>query len=620
MQASGSFVSPSGFAVPVAGQFLCTQKATGSRSPQRTRESCAALSAALLPGRNDSSHAALSGVLALLLGCAAVVSWGASARKRGDLQRSRTVMQVRKRPLPVLREKEVTATKRIPLWMLSDEMYLQRQLAPDPEASWTEVRRAQARMREQVLEQQKRDLRAMERELAGTRLSPSIPIGELRVGQWLEGRVSRKSTKGVLVDIGVYTERGEWVDGYLHVGQMREDGAYVREDRIMSQVYLGEHIRVRVAECIPAAGLLRLSMRDQEDLPELFMGKPRPYSVYDLDNGMKVTGIVRRVWDRWALVDIGANRLARVHVNEHKRGTTRYGFLKLGQLYKYAEECYARGAELELWVKEIRNNEAVMLSCNKTKMNDKAIEAMKKRGPGWDGPEQKVERLTREQRRDREKSEAEKAPWLPYVPHVDEWLEAAAEPDDETDSWVARTEKELFAEVTDKLRGEGQWDDDDENDEGGLNFNIEPGQILPTALKSEIMEDIGAFGGDDFGADEFADDDFADESNSFGAADAYFGYGSGGPTGELDGWVLNGDASQDELGQADKFQEKLGAARRGSVTEAEVEDLFHSPDDRGAEDFDPADEEDFSSYDLDKESRFYTEKADKKSPKKPDRR
>ena len=31
------------------------------------------------------------------------------------------------------------------------------------------------------------------------------------------------------------------------------------------------------------------------------------------------------------------------------------------------------------------------------------------------------------------------ATWNPYVAHVDEWLEEAAEPDNETDSWVART-------------------------------------------------------------------------------------------------------------------------------------------------------------------------------------
>ena len=97
--------------------------------------------------------------------------------------------------------------------------------------------------------------------------------------------------------------------------------------------------------------------------------------------------------------------------------------------------------------------------------------------------------MTREQQRDREKSEAEKAmaihghpwpsiaygpsqncchsqaTWSPYVAHVDEWLEDAAEPDDETDSWVARTADfcqpwSLFQKKTGSLSGKdhnGSW-------------------------------------------------------------------------------------------------------------------------------------------------------------------
>ena len=34
---------------------------------------------------------------------------------------------------------------------------------------------------------------------------------------------------------------------------------------------------------------------------------------------LQVTGIIRRVWDKWALVDIGCDRLARVHAREHPR-------------------------------------------------------------------------------------------------------------------------------------------------------------------------------------------------------------------------------------------------------------------------------------------------------------
>ena len=42
-----------------------------------------------------------------------------------------------------------------------------------------------------------------------------------------QGRVSRCNDKGVMVDVGAHTEQGEWVDGYLHVGQIRDDGGYV---------------------------------------------------------------------------------------------------------------------------------------------------------------------------------------------------------------------------------------------------------------------------------------------------------------------------------------------------------------------------------------------------------
>lgn len=30
-----------------------------------------------------------------------------------------------------------------------------------------------------------------------------------------------------MVDVGAYTEQGEWVDGFLHMGQIKDDGGYV---------------------------------------------------------------------------------------------------------------------------------------------------------------------------------------------------------------------------------------------------------------------------------------------------------------------------------------------------------------------------------------------------------
>ena len=32
-----------------------------------------------------------------------------------------------------------------------------------------------------------------------------------------------------MVDVGAYTERGEWVDGFLHMGQIKDDGGYVAQ-------------------------------------------------------------------------------------------------------------------------------------------------------------------------------------------------------------------------------------------------------------------------------------------------------------------------------------------------------------------------------------------------------
>ena len=42
-----------------------------------------------------------------------------------------------------------------------------------------------------------------------------------------QGRVSQSVDKGVMVDVGAYTERGEWVDAFLHMGQIKDDGGYI---------------------------------------------------------------------------------------------------------------------------------------------------------------------------------------------------------------------------------------------------------------------------------------------------------------------------------------------------------------------------------------------------------
>ena len=43
--------------------------------------------------------------------------------------------------------------------------------------------------------------------------------------------MSATHDKGVMVDVGAYTESGEWIDGFLHMGQIKDDGGYVRQAR-----------------------------------------------------------------------------------------------------------------------------------------------------------------------------------------------------------------------------------------------------------------------------------------------------------------------------------------------------------------------------------------------------
>lgn len=520
-----------------------------------------------------TAAAAASGVV--FVGCAAV---RAAAQRR----RSKTTMQVRRRPLPIAPEKRVMATRRLPLWRLSDEMYLNRQIAPSPDGSWTEIRQVQARMKEQVIEQQKADMRTFEKELSGWRMEPKYPVGELREGMWLEGRVSAtgKMGTGVMVDVGAYTERGEWIDGFLHMSQIREDGRYVSADKLMHEVHLGEQIRVRVRQVVPATGTLLLSMLTEEDLPPLFFGAPRPYSYLDLKVGMKLTGIVRRSWERSALVDIGADRLARIHVQQHKRRPDKYGFIRKTRFYKWAFKAYPKGAVIDCWVHRLGDfGSTISLTCIPPRSPDKPEDlAVLRRGSGPEGFQMappNPERTTKEQRADREKAEKEKENWDPYVPHVDEWLEDAMEPDEETDSWVARTEKELFDEEA-----------AEEAEEERLRKKMEKTDKVREMMRKLREEDskdisIDEFGEDDFDEDEFAEDDFASnpmEANSFGFGEHAFA------ASELDGWVTK-DEEENEAAdseKADKGKSLLPPDPQElppSLSEKEIQTMFDMDDD-----------------------------------------
>jgi len=382
-------------------------------------------------------------------------------------------------------------------------MYLHRQLAPDPEASWIEIKKMQVRMRERIEEQQVRDMREFQHELAGWRLPPTRPVGSLRKNMWLDGRVCFLKDYGVMVDVGAYNETGGWCDGYLPMSQMAMDGRYTGKDDIKDLVYLGEHVRVRVTECTPAVGQFTLSMREYEDMPELFIGMPRPYTLYDLRVGMEVTGVVRRVFNRQALVDIGADRLAMLAVWDHPKKKDEYGLPIHTVQYEFAPDVYHRGSKMQVWIKSVDDrNMRITVSCNPVYVKKSVNEELAENSQGMPfqrGPVQ-VERMSPGKRKDLERQEAEGETWDPYVPHVTEFLEAAKMPDDELDNWVAQQELDLFQDSDDLV-------DDFQ------------GPQTQQPHEASFADDFEEFADDEFDEDEFPADSFqasSSSSDSFG--------------------------------------------------------------------------------------------------------
>merc|ERR1711972_84859 len=98
-----------------------------------------------------------------------------------------------------------------------------------------------------------------------------------------------------------------------------------------------------------------------------------------------------------------------------------------------------------------------------------------------------------------------------------------------TDSWVGRTEMELFGEMQEK----GLVPDDDMEDDRNAAQSL-------SAISDEDEEDAD---------DEFAEDDFADDAFDVAPRQEGFGPNAFSST-ELDGWVLD-ETPNSELAGAD---------------------------------------------------------------------
>merc|ERR1711920_854376 len=161
------------------------------------------------------------------------------------------------------------------------------------------------------------------------------------------------------------------------------------------------------------------------------------------------------------------------------------------------------------------------------------------------------------------RKKAEQENWDPDMPVIDMFLEEAMDPDDEMDSWVAQTEKELFEEDE-----EGEdFEDYDLDDEDG---EFEQGDGFAQAGWPEFGDE--GRGDDDedeeFAEDEFAEDDFAD--GSFASGDPSKGFGPiAFSASTLDGWEL-----EDE--DTSKAETKDDASK---LRVEDVEKIFDDEDD-----------------------------------------
>lgn len=140
-------------------------------------------------------------------------------------------------------------------------------------------------------------------------------MGELQVGQELDGTVQRLTPFGAFVDIG-------GIDGLVHVSELSWQHVAHPKD-VVSE---GQQVRVKVLKVDPAAGKISLSIK---------AAQPGPWdSAADKFNiGDIVTGTVRRIVTFGAFVEIAPGVEGLVHISQiaHRHIATPFEVLKEGQ-------------------------------------------------------------------------------------------------------------------------------------------------------------------------------------------------------------------------------------------------------------------------------------------------
>ncbi|MCR2803035.1 30S ribosomal protein S1 [Paenibacillus soyae] len=143
-------------------------------------------------------------------------------------------------------------------------------------------------------------------------------MGNLQVGQELEGTVQRLTPFGAFVDIG-------GVDGLVHVSELSWQHVAHPKD-VVSE---GQSVRVKVLKVDPAAGKISLSIKAAQPGPwDTAAGQ---FNVGDI-----VTGTVRRIVTFGAFVEIAPGVEGLVHISQiaHRHVATPFEVLKEGQEVK----------------------------------------------------------------------------------------------------------------------------------------------------------------------------------------------------------------------------------------------------------------------------------------------
>ncbi|MCL6593246.1 MAG: 30S ribosomal protein S1 [Alicyclobacillus sp.] len=123
-------------------------------------------------------------------------------------------------------------------------------------------------------------------------------ISSLQVGSVVEGTVQRLTNFGVFVDVG-------GVDGLVHISEL----AWHHVDDPAEVVKPGDRVKVKILRLDPEAGRVSLSMKEA-------MPSPWETAAADFHPGDVVTGVVRRVVDFGAFVELKPGLEGLVHVSQ----------------------------------------------------------------------------------------------------------------------------------------------------------------------------------------------------------------------------------------------------------------------------------------------------------------